>query len=163
MPGPSSITSMQKLIALGPGPNLDVAARRRMGDRIPGEVAQDLGDAVGIRFERARGFRPHTRAGRTTGDPAQVIQEIVHCNRATVERSAGVLARQAQHLTDQPFYSLQLTPNDVEAFAFLLVGVTPQQVELSLRDRDRCSQLMGSVSHELSRGRTPAATDRACG
>ena len=122
-----------------------------MGDRIPGEVAQDLGDAVGIRFERApEGSDLILARAEQREIPAQVIQEIVHCNRATVERSAGVLARQAQHLTDQPFYSLQLTPNDVEAFAFLLVGVTPQQVELSLRDRDRCSRLVGSVSHELS-------------
>ena len=131
--------------------DLDRSALGRVGDRVVDQVAEHLGEPVGVGHQGPAELgdpvfaAPHQRQVAT-----QVGQQVREVDRLGLHRRSGVLARQRQHLCDQPLHPTQLPAHDVEALAPGVIGLAAQQVELAARDRDRGPQLVRGVGDELA-------------
>ena len=134
--------------------NSDASARRRVGDRVADEDAQDLGQAVFIAADQdlVRGVDLEGLAGLSRQRPHR-LDRLPH-DRRKVEhlrfqrQPAGIGPRQDQQLVDQPGHPVRLVEDRGQLdipFLRRRVGHPLHQFRIGPDHRQRCAQLVRGI------------------
>ena len=102
MPGPVSLTEISSSTVVGPREDRDPIAALGVGDGVADEVAEHLGEPVGVGLERAvDGMESKVAVAEQREVAPEVLEEVVEIDRLRLDQLTCFGAGQGEHVSDQ--------------------------------------------------------------